>query len=144
MKSGWHLYYSPPPPPIASIRRVQLEEPHTVMLTSSVVEVSIVELWISPLISKTQECAKVVAPKQKFKLQSSLLYAQLYTQQRSFVTQLKHYDSAFICLPMLYWHKKCRSELPLLSFQLPSSPKLVVTNFWMPPPLLGWPVLGGC
>ena len=47
--------YSPPPPPMARILRVQLEEPHTVMGMASVVEVSIVELWRTPSISKTQE-----------------------------------------------------------------------------------------
>ena len=61
--------YSPAPPPMASILSVQLEEPHTVTVTSSVVAVSILELWISPSISKTQMCAKVVTPKtQKIKL----------------------------------------------------------------------------
>ena len=58
------MIYSHPPPPMASIRSLQLEEPHTLMVASSVVEVSILELLMTPSISNLQECP-VAAPKRK-------------------------------------------------------------------------------
>ena len=50
--TGTDSYYSLPPPPTASILSVQEEEPRTVMVTASVVEVIMVELCTTPLISK--------------------------------------------------------------------------------------------
>ena len=46
--------YSPPPPPMASILRVQWREPHTVMGTSSVVEVTWIEVLLSPFTTSSQ------------------------------------------------------------------------------------------
>ena len=50
------IFNSPPPPPMATIRRVQLEEPHTAMGTSSLVEVTWIEVLTSPFTTRLQLC----------------------------------------------------------------------------------------